>query len=186
MLQLISSLSVDSRQPRNFIYKDPETNETKIIRNSALGKLKMWIAYLEHRVPQNIPITMDEEVLDIDSQELRMWYAQHNSGAAITTPASSTSTPTTPTASHVPTTSTDLFKRGIKHDPSLFPVMKHDRQFRQWKVHTISLDKAQDCSEVVDTDYIPCTPNKQALFAQKQIYMYSVFCHTLLTSIGLK
>ena len=146
----------------------------------------MWIAYLEYHVKQNNPITMDEEVLDIDPTEFIMWYAQHNSRAATTTPAPSTSTPMTPTASRVATTSTDLFKCGIKHDPSLFPVMKQDSQFRQWKLHTISLVKAQDCTKVVDMDYIPRMPDKQALFAQKQIYMYSVFCHTLLTNIELK
>ena len=55
-----------------------------------------------------------------------MWYAQHNSRAATTTPTPNTSTPTTPTASRTATTSTDVFKHGIKHDPSLFPVMKQD------------------------------------------------------------
>ena len=112
----------------------------------------MWIAYLEYHVKQNNPITMDEEVLDIDPPEFTMWYAQHNSRAATTTPAPSTSTPMTAIDSHIATTSTDLFRRGIKRDPSLFLVMKQDSQFRQWKLHTISLIKAQDCSEVVDTD----------------------------------
>ena len=39
---------------------------------------------------------------------------------------------------------------------------------------------------MVDTNYIPHTPDKQALFMQKQIFMYSIFCHTLLTNIRLK
>ena len=90
-----------------FKYKDPDTNEMNLIRNSDLGKLKMWIAYLEFRVAQNNPITMDEEVLDIDPMEFCLWYAQHNSRAATTTPAPSTCTPTTPTASRNATTSTE-------------------------------------------------------------------------------
>ena len=95
-------------------FKYPETNEIKTIRNSDLGKLKIWIAYLEFCIAQNTPITMDEEVLYVN-------------------------------------------------------------------LHTISFVKAQDCSEVGDTHYIPHTPNEQAAFTQKQIYLYSVFCHTLLT-----
>ena len=157
---ILSLWTVDNLE--TFKYKDPDTNEIKNIRNSDLGKLKMWIAYLEHRVATNNPIITDEEVLDIDPQEFKLWYAQHNSRAAVTTPAPAPSTPTNPTASRVPTTPTDLFKRGIKRDPSLFPVMKQDSQFRQWKLHTISLVKAQDCTEVVDTDYIPRTPDEQA------------------------
>ena len=112
-----------------FKYKDPDTNETKVFRNSYLGKLKMWIAYLEYCVAQNNPITMDEEVLDIDPQEFRIWYAQHNSRAATTTSAPSASTTMTPTASCTATTSMDLFKHGIECDPSPFPVMKQDSQF---------------------------------------------------------
>ena len=101
----------------------------------------MWIAYLEYHATQNTPITMDEEVLNIDPQEFRMWYTQHNSWAATITLAPSTRTTTTSTASHVPTTSTDLFKHGIKCDPSLFPVLKQDSQFRKWKLHTFYLSK---------------------------------------------
>ena len=70
--------------------------------------------------------------------------------------------------------------------PSLFPVMKQDSQFRQWKLHTISLAKAQDCAEVIHSSYIPKTVEESGLFQQKQIYMYFVFCHTLLTNVGLK
>ena len=102
----------------------------------------MWIAYLEHRVAQNNPINMDEEVLDINLQEIRMWYAQHNSRTAATVPAPSASTTPTPTPtpapSCIPTTSTDLFKCGIKCDSSLFLVMKQDSQFKQWKLYAIS------------------------------------------------
>ena len=43
-----------------FKQKDPETGKMKLICNSDLGKLKMWIAYLKHCVVQNNPITMDE------------------------------------------------------------------------------------------------------------------------------
>ena len=47
----------------------------KFIRNSNLGKLKMWIAYLAHPVAQNNPISMDEDALDMDPQEFHLWYA---------------------------------------------------------------------------------------------------------------
>ena len=64
--------------------------------------------------------------------------------------------------------------------------MKQDSQFCQWKLHTISLAKAQDFAEIIDPSYIPKTVEESELFQQKQIYMYSVFCHTLLTNVGLK
>ena len=64
--------------------------------------------------------------------------------------------------------------------------MKQDSQFHQWKLHTISLVKAQDCAEIIDLLYVPKTVEESDLFHQKQIYMYSIFCHALLTNVGLK
>ena len=58
----------------------------------------MWITYLEYCIAQDNSITIDEKVLDINPQDFLSWYAQHNSRAATTTPASLASTTPAPSA----------------------------------------------------------------------------------------
>jgi hypothetical protein len=76
------------------------------------------------------------------------------------------------------------FKRGIKRDIGLFPALKQDKQWDVWQRATIAQARAQDLSEVLDTSYLPVTPGDQALFREKQKYMYAVFKRTLLSDKG--
>jgi hypothetical protein len=76
------------------------------------------------------------------------------------------------------------FKKGIKHDPASFTVMKDSKQWDSVH-HTL---KAQTCYQDVDDILYPCyqptTVEDIALFAEKQKYMYSVFERTLQTDEG--
>ena len=90
-----------------------------------------------------------------------------------------------------PTTITPLpcnpitdFKKGIKRDASLFPTLKDEKQWDNWKRDTTALANAQDVAEVLNKDYKPSTPEDTLLFDEKQKYMYSVFICTLLMDQG--
>ena len=76
------------------------------------------------------------------------------------------------------------FKRGIKRDPSLFPVLKDAKQWDPWYIETKAQARAQDVEEVLDDTYVPSKPEDKAVFDQKQKYMYNVFTKTLLTDKG--
>ena len=77
-----------------------------------------------------------------------------------------------------------LFKKGIRRDPSLFPTIKRDEEFQSWSKDTITQARAQGVDEVLDKDYIPITSDHVALFEEKQKYMMGVFQKTLLSTKG--
>ena len=76
------------------------------------------------------------------------------------------------------------FKRGIKRDPSLFPILKDAKQWDPWYIDTKAQARAQDVEEVLDDTYVPSKPEDKAVFDHKQKYMYAVFTKTLLTDKG--
>ena len=180
---------------KELTFTDPDSGLVRNIMPYDYGKLVMWKEYTVYRAKQGRKLKTAADVLSIDPDEFEEWTEDYlingleeprSLPSSPVRPTASNTTPSTTATSRTSVTPTELFKRGIKRDPSLFPVMKQDSQFRQWKLHTISLAKAQDCGEIIDGSYVPKTVEESALFQQKQIYMYSVFCHTLLTNVGLK
>jgi len=73
------------------------------------------------------------------------------------------------------------FKKGIKRDPSLFPILKDEKQWDTWRHSTVALACAQDMVEVLNPAYHPSDAEQTLLFTEKQKYMYAVFERTLLT-----
>jgi hypothetical protein len=100
-------------------------------------------------------------------------------------PRPSPSNPGTPAASstHVGDAVAD-FKRGIKRDPSQFPILKDDNQWDGWNRSHIAQARAQGVVDVMNSEYKPTTTEDKALFEVKQTYMFAVFEKTLLTDQG--
>jgi hypothetical protein len=63
-------------------------------------------------------------------------------------------------------------------------TLKQDKQWDVWQRATIAQARAQDLSEVLNGNYVPVIPTDQALFCEKQKYMYAVFERTLLSDKG--
>lgn len=78
----------------------------------------------------------------------------------------------------------DLFKRSIKCDATLFPMLKEDKNWDAWNRSVQALACTQDVSEVLDSNYIPEDDNNKLLFDHKQSYLYSVFNRIILTDVG--
>ena len=76
------------------------------------------------------------------------------------------------------------FRRGIKRDMTLFLTLKDDKAWDGWRRATVAQARAQIVEEILDHNYAPSTKDEQALFDEKQKYMYAVFERTLLTDIG--
>ena len=70
----------------------------------------------------------------------------------------------------------ELFRKSIKKDPSLFPVLKDDRYHDQWHRTFETQARTQDLAEVLDSSYIPTTDTND-LFQEKQKFMYAVSEH---------
>jgi hypothetical protein len=78
------------------------------------------------------------------------------------------------------------FKRGIKRDPSQFPILKDDKQWDGWnRSHHNAQARAQGVEDVMNSSYKQTTSEDKALlFEVKQTYMFAVFEKTLLTDQG--
>jgi hypothetical protein len=72
-----------------------------------------------------------------------------------------------------------LLKMGIKHDPSIFPILKDKKQADDWKCSTMLNADAQDIANVLDPTCSPSTAEEQALFAKQQKHFMAIFNHTL-------
>jgi len=94
-------------------------------------------------------------------------------------------TPTRRTTSTSATTSpAELFKKGIKREPTAFPTLLKDGAFDPWSRHMMATAVAQDLGNVLDPKYKPSTPDETGLFDLQKDFMYSVFHNILKTDIG--
>ena len=88
------------------------------------------------------------------------------------------------TAEHKTLSLVDQFKKGIKRDASVFPVLKEGRQFDDWQGDFVTIAESQGLEEIIDVNYRPLTTDGNDLFNEKQKFMYSVLRRTLKTDRG--
>jgi hypothetical protein len=146
------------------------------------GRLRAFCAFIRYRVDMSLPIGDNwTSITPEEYDEFRCSRAFDGTIYGVTSSAN----PGLPTAQSTrardPVTD---FKRGIKRDPSLYPVLKDIKQWDDWQRTTIAQSQAQDVAEVLDPTYIPVTPEEKALFKEKQKYWFAVFVRTLQTDQG--
>jgi hypothetical protein len=71
------------------------------------------------------------------------------------------------------------FKKGIKRNAALYPILTQDMQLDLWNHSVISLVHVQSIKQVLDNKYVPVLPDEVALFSRKKKYLYTVFKQTL-------
>jgi hypothetical protein len=94
------------------------------------------------------------------------------------------STPTVKPSSSNSFSPADIFRRGIKRDPTLFSVLKDEKFNDSWHRSFVNQARAQDVSEVLDSSYKPKTPTEVDLFTEKQKYVYAILESKVLTDRG--
>jgi hypothetical protein len=99
------------------------------------------------------------------------------------TAASSGTSSGTHTASRT-FTPAELFRRGIKRDPSLFPTLKDERFHDNWHRSFTNQARAQGVSEILNATYVPANDSEIELFHEKQMYLYAVLEAKVLTDKG--
>jgi hypothetical protein len=77
-----------------------------------------------------------------------------------------------------------MFKRGIKRDPSVYPVLKDELYNDSWHHFFAHQARAQVASDVLDAAYSPATPAETDLFQEKQKYLYAVLESKVETAKG--
>jgi len=90
----------------------------------------------------------------------------------------------TTTASKQKYTLAENWERGIKRDPSLFPTIKRDADWKEFSDKMLLEAKAQLVDDILDSTYKPGTKDEKDLFIYKKNYMMSVFKNHILTDKG--
>jgi hypothetical protein len=67
-----------------------------------------------------------------------------------------------------------MFRRSIKKDPSLFPVLKDDKYHDAWHHSFNTQLVAQYVADILDETYVPTTVDGIAFFSEKQKCVYAV------------
>ncbi len=78
----------------------------------------------------------------------------------------------------------DVFKKGIKRDPTYFTDLKDGKYFDDWRRKTEAVAIAQDVADVLNEHYSPTSTEEKELFQAKNNYMYSVFVQTVKSDVG--
>jgi hypothetical protein len=146
------------------------------------GIIRAFIAFIRYRAAQDNPI--GDKWNEITKAEFDTYRVGPSfNGTIFGSP--SPSNPGTPAASstHARDAVTD-FKRGIKRDPSQFPILKDDKQWDCWNRSHNAQARAQGVEDVMNSTYKPTTTEDKVLFAVKQTYMFPVLEKTLLTDQG--
>ena len=151
-----------------------------LLTNASKSHLRVWGAYCYHRLRENNPITLPKvkEILPDEFNHFRrmVYPLQYTNGPIPPSPADKYKV--------LKSTEAENFKKGIKRDPSVFPELKKDQAFNNWKLQTTALARSQGCADVLDPDYTPSNSEQTELFQLQQEYMYSVFIRTLQTDKG--
>ncbi|GAX11913.1 hypothetical protein FisN_UnNu034 [Fistulifera solaris] len=82
---------------------------------------------------------------------------------------------------HYSPSKVQLFMKA-KRNEAAFMVLKHQNQWLDWYDSTRRHADNQDCSEVLDPDYVPMTEEDEELFKLQKKYMLAVFDTTLKTA----
>jgi Zn-dependent M28 family amino/carboxypeptidase len=96
----------------------------------------------------------------------------------------STAPTQTPTTSHSAPSPVDLFKRGIKRDPSVYLTLKDKLWNDNWHRSFANQARAQDLSDVLNAAYVPTTSVESELFQEKQKFLYDVLESKVETAKG--
>ncbi len=108
---------------------------------------------------------------------------EHRRALAAAPPQQPAVPPTSPAAAPVPVTdrlsAADEFKKGIKRDIRAFKPFKDKKHWNPWYRGFTAIAVAQGLGNVLDPDYVPSTPEEQALFDVLQAYTFAVFTSCL-------
>jgi hypothetical protein len=140
------------------------------------GNLRAFIAFIRYGAAEANPI--GDNWNDITREELNTYRTIYGNSSVNKNPGTSAASST-----HARDAVAD-FTRGIKRDPSQFPILTDNKQWDGWNRSHNAQARAQGFEDVMNSTYKPATTEDKALFAVKQTYMFAVFEKTLLTDQG--
>jgi hypothetical protein len=170
-------ISLSDEQVEDLTYLDPDpTNPTDYcLKKGEIGLIKSFIHFVHYRDEIGNPIGDDWRSItqdEFDQFRCNTKYTRHFASlASLSSPTPSTAPTPTSTSSHSAPSPVDLFKRGIKRDPSVYPTLKDKLWDDNWHCSFANQARAQDLSDVLNAAYVPTTSAEYDLFQEKQKYL---------------
>ena len=169
-------LSLSEGDLHNLTYKtvEPEGNKAPTIHYLSIADRNILKYLLYFHIHRNNEYNTIDDWSKVSKEEFDAFRIDPNFTLNPPVPRASSKhlTPKPPSSSSF--SPVDLFRRGIKRDPSLFPSLKDERFNEQWHRSMVTQARAQDVSDVLDPLYIPLNTDDLNLFTEKQKFMYAV------------
>ena len=182
-VDIFQVLTIEDADIESLVYQDPaDATKTVPIRRGDVGMLKCFKAYVNHRNISGTPI-YDTDWINLTQAEFDLFRIDPTNLLRVTAATTATSAPRT-NSSSIKYTAVDLFRRGIKRDPSLFPQLKDEKYNDNWHRTFETQARAQDVHNVVNPNYKPMTQEEMDLFVEQQKYVYAVLESKVLTDFG--
>ena len=181
--------TLDNDTIDDLVYDVSPTEKDVSINRGDKSLLWIFLDYVIHRVNKGDPIGDDWTAVtaeDFDQFRINPQYGGQlrNPGPNQTSTSSTaapTPSPSTNTSKYSPV---EVFRRGIKRDPSLFPTLKDEKYHDSWHRSFANQARAQGVSDVIDPNYSPSGDDEKALFDEKQKFMYAVLDAKVMTDNG--
>ena len=77
-----------------------------------------------------------------------------------------------------------LFKKSIKCDTTVYPILKDERKFDTFETEFLAMVRTHDIEEVFDPNYTPNNLNDTYLFKEKQNFAYAILLRSIQTDKG--
>ena len=174
---IFSLITIDTDTINHLTFEDPNKAGQRLpVPKGDKSLVRVFCAYVIHCNNIGTPINDNWSGItqtDFDTFRVDPSYVSSLHGGTTvpgSTAVSSSSAPSTATK-YSPA---ELFRRGIKRDPSLFPTLKDEKFNDSWHRSFSNQARAQDVSEVLDPLYTPSTTEERDLFLEKQRFLYAV------------
>ena len=168
---VLISLSDAQVEDLTFLDTDPNNPIVYRLKKGEIGLIKSFIHFVHYRDEIGNPIGDDWRSItqdEFDQFRCNTKYTRRFASlASLSSPAPSapaTVLASTPISSHSAPSPVDLFKRGIKRDPSVYPTLKDELWNDNWHRSFANQARAQDLSDVLNAAYIPTTSVESDLF----------------------
>ena len=185
---ILSLLGIDNDLIENLCYERSPTELFHPVNRGDKGLLRAFISFVEFVRNNGCMLASSTEwmaLTQVDFDDYRV--SQY-------IPLLTLNSPTSAVSPHAPSTGTgtapyryspaDLFRRGIKRDPSSFPVLKEETFNDSWHRSFENQARAQDVFQVLISTYVPSTAEDIELFDEKQKYVYAILEQKVLTDRG--
>ena len=180
--------SLDSASINALAYDKSPTETDILISRSDRGMIMAFLAYINYERNNGNPLSSSNDWMAITQEN----YDDFRIGPSFDpllgqfSSTGTTVSPTTPVTSSTAAryTPADLFRRGIKRDPTLFPVLKEEKFNDTWHRSFANQARAQDVMQVLDPSYVPVSIEDKELFDEKQKYVYAILEQKVLTDRG--